>query len=764
MQKLIIQSICVLGLIFVVFYTPMSEANIIPWRDGLTTFEHREIGPYFLMKEISLASSNERIFKVGNHQISLQKKSFSISIQNKIIFSSVKNKAFFIAANKTPRIATNRFGAAYIKEKMGKRTCTEQTIKNISYLNNQLILEGNLYGKKCFVPYKAIFSEKENGALNIELSGQKDDQALWLGIHGNKYEDESFFGGGEQFSELNLNGHLIPFLTQEQGHGRSRYWTSLPFDLVTRGLSGGDRFSSYIPIPMVFSNQANQKWRSLKIRGPQYSLLDLREKNSIKFWSLSEKLEIEMDHACSPIEMVTKVAKSVGLPHHTPEWFYEGAVLGGFLEGEKNVYDLLDIIDQYEIPTKALWIEDWSGIDKTIDGSRRLKWNWEIDRTLYPNWEEMTKLIKSKGIRIGGYLNPLARELKKEDIPHHNLNMMEQLKRKGLLIKNFDEEVYADLGLIKAYFVDLLNPQGYDELESILKEHFLPAGIQFWNADFSEALPLQTNYVLKESDGIAIRHRYITQWAKFNRDFINKHMSSDAVAFIRSGHTESLQYNQMYWQGDQLTTFDKEDGLYSTTIAGITSGLSGILVNHSDVGGAIKYLNLKRSKVLMHRWMEKETFGALLRTKEGMGSLKLSVFKDQELLESFSKWAQIFHKLFPYRKQLILKAEQEGLPVIRAMFLHYPEDLETYKIDDQFFFGEDMLVAPIHSKKTQRSVYFPRGTWTHFMTGKSYTFKEGSYRNIKALIGCPAVFYKKSNQMLDEISKDIQFKFGQSCH
>ncbi len=328
---------------------------------------------------------------------------------------------------------------------------------------------------------------------------------------------------------------------------------------------------------------------------------------------------------------------------------------------------------------------------------------------------------------------------------------------------NKGREVYADLGLIKAYFVDLLNPKGYRELQEILKEYFLPSGIQFWNADFSEALPLQTHYVRTQEEGLALRQRYVTTWAQFNREFINRYMDGDAVAFIRSGHTESLRYNQMYWQGDQLTTFDKDDGLYSTTIAGITSGLSGILINHSDIGGAIKTLNLKRSRELMHRWMEKEAFGALFRSKEGMGTLKLSVFKDLELLESFAKWANIFHDLFAYRKDLYLQAQTQGLPVLRAMFLHYPEDKKTYTIDDQFLFGKDLLVAPIHSKKTSRQVYFPQGHWVHFLTNKSYKMATGEEREIQAPIGCPAVFYKADNRQLEQISLKVRSNYANSC-
>ncbi len=749
------------GLLISILCSLNIHANLIPWRDGHTTLKHREISRLHIMRSASKALHN---YKLRNYSIELSQSGIEIKASDKVLFSSLKKKAFFIGSHKSPHIRANRFGAVHLKVKMGKKTCNEQTIKAIVFNKGKLTITGNLYGKDCYIPYRAVFSEGPEGQLKISIKGERDYESVWLGLYGSKDKSTPYYGGGEQFTELNLNGHLIPFLTQEQGHGRARYWTSLPFDLVTGGLSGGDRFTTYIPIALLFSQTPQGHWRSYKISGQDYNLVDLREEDAMAIWSLTDLLNIEINHASTPLEMVTKNSKTLGLPHPTPPWFYEGAVLGGFIEGEKNVYEILRIVEEYKIPTKALWIEDWSGIDKTIDGSKRLKWNWEVDRRLYPNWDKMVADIKSKEIRIGGYLNPLARELKKDDLPYHDLHMMKELDRKKLLMRNEDRSVYADLGLIKAYFVDLLNPKARNELTEILKEYFLPSGIQFWNADFSEALPLETNYVLREEDGLNIRHRYVTEWAKFNRDFINNHMNGDAVAFIRSGHTESLRYNQMYWQGDQLTTFDKDDGLYSTTIAGITSGLSGILINHSDIGGAIKTLNIKRSHELMHRWMEKEAFGALFRSKEGMGTLKLSVFKDPELLPAFAKWANIFHDLFEYRRSLYLEAQNQGLPIIRALFLHYPEDRNTYEIDDQFLFGRDILMAPIHKKESgHRRLYLPKGHWVHFMNAQEYILEEGRYIDIQAPIGCPAVFYRANNRQLEEISLKVRSDYPTTC-
>lgn len=759
MRKSITQNFWVCSLFFILQISAFG--NLVPWKKELTKFSSAEPGKFYLTSKN--LKERETLLNLKGYRFRLNRDGFSIFYKGAPVLET-QEKAFFIAANKNPKIKSNRFGAVYLKAKLGRHTCHEQTIHSFSLRDQKITMKGNLYGKDCFIPYTATF-QVDDDLLKIRLEGKKSNQSLWLGLNLPSNPSSPIYGGGEQFTKLNLKGSLIPFMAQEQGHGRGSYWTSLPFDIATRGLSGGDQFSTYIPVVSFFTKQKREYWNAYKLRGPSYSLFDFREPSALRLWSLSESLQIEIMREDHPLKMVQKISHAAGLPHPTPDWFHEGVVVGGFLEGEEKVYELLKKIEDYNIPTKAMWIEDWSGIDRTFDGSRRLKWNWEVDRTLYPHWESMVAAIKERGIRIGGYLNPLARELKAEDARHHDLNMYEYLKEKSYLIKNFDSEVFADLGFIKAYFVDLLNPDAYQELMNILKKYMIPAGIQFWNADFSEALPLQTNYVLRERDGMAIRHKFITKWAQFNRELINQHMNGDAVAFIRSGHTESLQYNQMYWQGDQMTTFDENDGLKSTTIAGITSGLSGILINHSDVGGAIKFsaFGIKRSKELMHRWMEKETFGALLRTKEGMGTLKLSLLEDEELLTRFSQWSQVFSKLFPYRKSLYQEAQKKGIPIIRALFLHYPDDPNTYELDDQFLFGKDMLVAPVHNEEKVRTLYLPKGHWTHFLTGKEIFVEQGKWIKIGAPIGCPAVFYKKENLELQTVAKEVKFLAPQNC-
>jgi len=76
------------------------------------------------------------------------------------------------------------------------------------------------------------------------------------------------------------------------------------------------------------------------------------------------------------------------------------------------------------------------------------------------------------------------------------------------------------------------------------------------------------------------------------------------------------------------------------------------------------------------------------------------------------------YALLPYLYTLMEDAVISGLPPMRPLFLHYPDDPETYHLSDQFLWGADLLVAPVvRPGADSRAVYFPEGRWVEWWTG-----------------------------------------------
>src|SRR5204862_7186926 len=81
------------------------------------------------------------------------------------------------------------------------------------------------------------------------------------------------------------------------------------------------------------------------------------------------------------------------------------------------------------------------------------------------------------------------------------------------------------------------------------------------------------------------------------------------------------------------------------------------------------------------------------------------------------KYLELRYQLMPYLYSAVKETCDTGVPIIRALWLHYPDDAGAVARGDEYLFGRDILVAPVVEKgATSRSLYLPRGTWYDFWT------------------------------------------------
>ena len=83
---------------------------------------------------------------------------------------------------------------------------------------------------------------------------------------------------------------------------------------------------------------------------------------------------------------------------------------------------------------------------------------------------------------------------------------------------------------------------------------------------------------------------------------------------------------------------------------------------------------------------------------------------------------------------------------MRPMFFEYPEDEICYTLGDQYFFGEDIIFAPIVKQgQTERDVYLPEGEWVLLKDKKTYT--KGTH-NVSAKLEEFIAFVRKGAKVL----------------
>jgi alpha-D-xyloside xylohydrolase len=87
----------------------------------------------------------------------------------------------------------------------------------------------------------------------------------------------------------------------------------------------------------------------------------------------------------------------------------------------------------------------------------------------------------------------------------------------------------------------------------------------------------------------------------------------------------------------------------------------------------------------------------------------------------YRRYAELRYRLLPYLYSQAVEAAQRSLPMLRALVLEYQNDPNVATIEDQYLFGDSMLVAPILTPTNRRRVYLPAGTWVDFWTKRATT-------------------------------------------
>lgn len=552
------------------------------------------------------------------------------------------------------------------------------------------------------------------------------------------------FGFGEQFTRLNLAGSRVPVLSQEPGIGRGVQPLTW---VMNKGFGAGGSWShSNAPMPWFLTSDL----RSMCLENTEYSVFDFTTPGQVDVQVFAARMTGRFFAGSTPLDVVSSYTRFSGRMRALPKWVGEGAIIG-MQGGTDAVTEMKRRLDEVDAPIAAFWVQDWIGARKTSVGWQ-LWWNWELDHQRYPGWVEMRERLKESGIRLMSYINPFLVDPAEKGQCRRNL--YKEAADQGFLIKNADGEPYQILNTsFSAALVDLANPDACDWLKSVIREQLIETGVSGWMADFGEALPFDAK-LHDDVDAAVFHNEYPEVWARINREAVQEAgLDDEIVFFMRSGFTRSPRHCTLFWMGDQLTSWRVEDGIKSTLVAMLSSGLSGMSLNHSDIGGytattipslpfAIPGIGYTRGKELLLRWIELNAFTPVYRTHEGnQPSRHHQIDGDQETLAHFARFARLFRALSSYRSRYLMDAAEQGYPVIRSMWTMYPDDPMCLDLAFQFMLGDELLVAPVLDPKTDTvRVYLPAGCWVDPWRETVYEQDLGQWHTAPAPIGQPAVF------------------------
>jgi sulfoquinovosidase len=570
---------------------------------------------------------------------------------------------------------------------------------------------------------------EEEGRLALSFPQVPDGcNRFWLNLPGT--QGEHIFGGGEQFSTVDLKGREVPVWCQEQGVGRGHDLITFLAD-VTHGGAGGAWHTTYFPLPTFIGTTG---WYC-HVESPAYMTFDFRSdrRYQLTCWAVPER--IMLGRRQEPLALLADLTELLGRQPRLPDWVRGGVWLG--IQGGRTVVEQkLARARAAGVKVGAVWCQDWQGSRITSFG-KQLMWNWRFSDALYPDLPGFATALRQEGVRFLGYINPfLALEG----------DLYREASAMGYLVRRRDGgEYHVTITTFPAAMLDLTNPAAVAWIKEVVRQNLLKAGLSGWMADFGEFLPADA--VLYSGESAELYHnRYPAVWAQINQEAILEAGAGDQLFFCRAGYTGTSAHAPLTWAGDQLVNWSRDDGLATVIAAGLSLGLSGIGHTHADIGGYTTVAWIRRSKELFMRWAELAAFTPVMRTHEGnRPDANWQFDSDEETLAHFARMSQIHVALADYLRQAEEEYQRDGTPLMRHLWLHYPQDPVVPSLKYQYLLGRDLLVAPVIRRGASRvRLYLPEDRWIHLWSGREY--KPG-WQTVPAPLGQPPVFCRAESEV-----------------
>jgi len=204
-------------------------------------------------------------------------------------------------------------------------------------------------------------------------------------------------------------------------------------------------------------------------------------------------------------------------------------------------------------------------------------------------------------------------------------------------------------------------------------------------------------------------------------------------ALHRNASPGIQRFGGFIWSGDPRSMWET---LANHVPVAVNTGLSGFPYWGSDIGGFNP--TPEYTGELHARWFQFGAFCPSFRAHGRNWHLKLpwgwsggdggpfeagawraepAELQNPEIEVISRKYLELRYRLMPYLYTAVRETHETGLPIMRALWLHYPDDPAAVARGDEYLWGRDMLVAPVVEKgATSRRLYLPRGAWHDFWT------------------------------------------------
>lgn len=379
---------------------------------------------------------------------------------------------------------------------------------------------------------------------------------------------------------------------------------------------------------------------------------------------------------------------------------------------------------------------------------------WKFDPVYWPDPNAMVQELKAMDIELMVSIWPT--------VDQQSENYEEMVEKGYLIHTERGYRIGMDFEGNTVHF-DATNPKAREYIWQKVKKNYYDQGIKvFW---LDEAEPEYSvydfdNYRYYEGTNLQVGNKYPFEYAKAFYEGMREEGQTNIVNLLRCAWAGSQRYGALVWSGDIASSYNS---MRNQLAAGLNMGLSGIPWWTTDIGGFHGGDPSKEEfRELFVRWFQWGTFCPVMRLhgdrepKQSQvgttgGATCLSGAPNEvwsygeTVYEICKKYMNIREQLRPYTRDIMKEAHEKGTPVMRTLFYEYPEQKLCWEIEDEYCYGEDILVAPVlYPGKEMRKVYLPDGpTWIEYETKTEY--QGGQWIEATAQMHQIPIFLKKGS-------------------
>ena len=377
--------------------------------------------------------------------------------------------------------------------------------------------------------------------------------------------------------------------------------------------------------------------------------------------------------------------------------------------------------------------------------------DFRFDEEFFPDPAAMVRELKNMGIELLVSVWPLVSE-ECEDYPN--------MRQKGLLVRaEYGEPYGAPFNGEDGMFLDMTNPRARTYLWEKVRRNYYEHGVRMFWLDVAEpeyGTYDYQNYRYQAGSHLQTGNIYPQVYTRAFYDGMKAEGQEEIVSLVRCAWAGSQRYGALLWSGDINS---KWEDFRRQICAGLSVSAAGIPWWTTDIGGFIGGVHEDPSfRELLIRWFQWGCYCPVMRLhgdrlpaqkiyrKDGSEVLYSGGDNEvwsfgEEAYEILVKYMHRREELRPYVRELMRIAHEEGTPVMRAMWYAFPQDEKCARLQDQYMFGPDYLVAPVLELGARsRSVYLPQGRWQDVNTGIVYNGCQTI--TVDAPLDCIPVFEK----------------------